>query len=230
MTVGAAATIRCSLACHSPSGCLLQVSFSRGNVLTLHNLELNLAPLLGGAAALVHVRRAFARRLSITIPWTALTTQPIQAGAAALPAAAALRRGPSCCAGAAGGTMLPCRLPPGAGGPGHRRAGTVGGTSPVPRPHTRPIRLSAGRRRLRARPCRSGRTSSSGSVGGRRRGLVWEHAAVNCASRRAEHDWWVPCQEPPQRLNPSFLCRPALLPTTAQPGGAALPARSRFSQ
>lgn len=57
-----------------------QVSFSRGNVLTLHNLELNLAPLLGGAAALAHVRRAFARRLSITIPWTALTTQPIQVG------------------------------------------------------------------------------------------------------------------------------------------------------
>jgi hypothetical protein len=78
MTVGAAATIRCSLACQSPFGRLLQVSFSRGNVLTLHNLELNLAPLLGGAAALVHVRRAFARRLSITIPWTALTTQPIQ--------------------------------------------------------------------------------------------------------------------------------------------------------
>lgn len=57
-----------------------QVSFSRGNVLTLHNLELDLAPLLGGAAALAHVRRAFARRLSITIPWTALTTQPIQVG------------------------------------------------------------------------------------------------------------------------------------------------------
>ena len=56
-----------------------QVSFSRGNVLTLHNLELNLAPLLGGAAALAHVRRAFARQLSITIPWTALTSQPIQA-------------------------------------------------------------------------------------------------------------------------------------------------------
>lgn len=55
-----------------------QVSFSRGNVLTLHNLELDLAPLLGGAAALAHVRRAFARRLSIVIPWTALTTQPIQ--------------------------------------------------------------------------------------------------------------------------------------------------------
>lgn len=58
---------------------VLQVSFSRGNVLTLHNLELNLAPLLGGAASMAHVRRAFARRLSITIPWTALTTQPIQA-------------------------------------------------------------------------------------------------------------------------------------------------------
>lgn len=56
----------------------LKVSFSRGNVLTLHNLELDLAPLLGGAASLAHVRRAFARRLSITIPWTALTTQPIQ--------------------------------------------------------------------------------------------------------------------------------------------------------
>ena len=56
-----------------------QVSFSRGNVLTLHNLELNLAPLLGGAAALAHVRRAFARQLSITIPRTALTSQPIQA-------------------------------------------------------------------------------------------------------------------------------------------------------
>jgi hypothetical protein len=199
MTVGAAATIRCSLACQSPFGRLLQVSFSRGNVLTLHNLELNLAPLLGGAAALVHVRRAFARRLSITIPWTALTTQPIQAGDAAFAAAAALHRGPSRCAGAGGGTMLPCRLPLGAGGPGHRRAGAVGSTSPGPRPHTRPIRLSAGWRRRRARPCRSGRTSSGGSVGGRRRGLVWEHAAVDCPSRRAEHDWWVACQEPPQR-------------------------------
>lgn len=41
------------------------------------------APLLGGAAALAHVRRAFARRLSITIPWTALTSQPIQARHAA---------------------------------------------------------------------------------------------------------------------------------------------------
>lgn len=60
------------------AGSDLKVSFSRGNVLTLHNLELNLAPLLGGAAALAHVRRAFARRLSITIPWTALTSQPIQ--------------------------------------------------------------------------------------------------------------------------------------------------------
>lgn len=57
------------------------MSFSRGGVLTLHNLELNLAPLLGGAAALARVRRAFARRLSITIPWTGLTTQPVQVGA-----------------------------------------------------------------------------------------------------------------------------------------------------
>lgn len=117
--------------CRPPPTCTTQVSFSRGNVLTLHNLELNLvgcwrstithqhrqhgrhyalsgylvaarsggmdrgpvncctahtprdsrhtqAPLLGGAAALAHVQRAFARRLSITIPWTALTSQPIQ--------------------------------------------------------------------------------------------------------------------------------------------------------
>ena len=47
-------------------------------MLTLHNLELDLAPVLGGAAELADVRRAFARRLSITIPWTALTSQPIQ--------------------------------------------------------------------------------------------------------------------------------------------------------
>ena len=58
--------------------CPSQVSFSRGNVLTLHNLELDLAPLLGGAAELADVRRAFARRLSVTIPWIALTSQPIQ--------------------------------------------------------------------------------------------------------------------------------------------------------
>lgn len=93
-------TLGCrSHACPAAPPCCEQVSFSRGNVLTLHNLELNLAPLLGGAAALAHVRRAFARRLSITLPWTALTSQPIQAragaaatGCSAVPVAAAAER------------------------------------------------------------------------------------------------------------------------------------------
>ena len=62
----------------------LKVSFSRRGALTLHNLELNLDPLLNssGLRAAVGVRRAFARRLEVTIPWTALTTQPIEVGGA----------------------------------------------------------------------------------------------------------------------------------------------------
>lgn len=57
------------------SGSSLRVSLSGGSVV-LHNLELNLDPLLGGLP--VKVERAFARQLRLVIPWTALATQPIQ--------------------------------------------------------------------------------------------------------------------------------------------------------
>ena len=43
----------------------------------LHRLELNLDPLLGRLP--VSVSRAYARQLQLSIPWTALATQPIQA-------------------------------------------------------------------------------------------------------------------------------------------------------
>ncbi len=52
----------------NPSLCLHQV---------LHRLELNLDPLLGRLP--VSVSRAYARQLQLSIPWTALATQPIQA-------------------------------------------------------------------------------------------------------------------------------------------------------
>jgi hypothetical protein len=55
----------------------LKASVSGGGGVTLHNLELNLDSLLGGAAPGLRVKRAFAKQLSIAIPWRALTTQPI---------------------------------------------------------------------------------------------------------------------------------------------------------
>lgn len=58
------------------SGSSLRVALSGGSVL-LHNLELNLEPLLQNFP--VTVERAFARQLKLVIPWTALATQPIQA-------------------------------------------------------------------------------------------------------------------------------------------------------
>ena len=42
----------------------------------LHRLELNLDPLLGRLP--VRVSRAYARQLQLSVPWTALATQPIQ--------------------------------------------------------------------------------------------------------------------------------------------------------
>ena len=57
------------------SGLNLRVSLSGGSVV-LHNLELNLEPLLQNLP--VNVERAFARELKIVIPWTSLATQPIQ--------------------------------------------------------------------------------------------------------------------------------------------------------
>jgi hypothetical protein len=56
---------------------VLKASVSGGGGVTLHNLELNLDSLLGGAAPGLRVKRAFAKQLSIAIPWRALTTQPI---------------------------------------------------------------------------------------------------------------------------------------------------------
>lgn len=44
--------------------------------MVLHNLELNLDALLQGLP--VAVERAFARQLTLVIPWTSLATQPIQ--------------------------------------------------------------------------------------------------------------------------------------------------------
>ncbi len=54
----------------------LRVSLSGGSLL-LTNLELNLDSLLGHLP--VQVERAYARQLRISVPWTALATQPIQA-------------------------------------------------------------------------------------------------------------------------------------------------------
>ncbi|KAK9844032.1 hypothetical protein WJX81_002459 [Elliptochloris bilobata] len=53
----------------------LRVSLSGGS-LVLANLELNLESLLGRLP--LQVERAYARQLRITVPWTALATQPIQ--------------------------------------------------------------------------------------------------------------------------------------------------------
>lgn len=58
------------------SGSSLRVSLSGGSVV-LHNLELNLEPLLQNLP--ITVERAFARELKIRIPWASLATQPIQA-------------------------------------------------------------------------------------------------------------------------------------------------------
>jgi hypothetical protein len=57
-------------------GASLRVTFTRG-CLVLHNLELNLVPLLGTLAD-VGVKRAFARELRIEIPWTSLGYKPIE--------------------------------------------------------------------------------------------------------------------------------------------------------
>jgi hypothetical protein len=48
----------------------------QGGGLALRNLELNLDPFLRGLP--VGVRRAFARRLTVSIPWTSLASQPIE--------------------------------------------------------------------------------------------------------------------------------------------------------
>ncbi len=54
----------------------LRVSLSGGSLL-LTNLELNLDALVGRLP--LRVERAYARQLRVTVPWTALATQPIQA-------------------------------------------------------------------------------------------------------------------------------------------------------
>jgi hypothetical protein len=56
----------------------LKASLSSGGVV-LYNLELNLDFLFAGNQH-VTVSRAFAKRLQIVIPWTALATQPVQVG------------------------------------------------------------------------------------------------------------------------------------------------------
>lgn len=58
------------------SGSALRVSLSAGGTVVLHRLELNLEPLLGRLP--VRVKRAYAQQLQISVPWTALATQPIQ--------------------------------------------------------------------------------------------------------------------------------------------------------
>ena len=58
------------------SGSALRVSLSSGGSVVLHRLELNLDPLLGRLP--VRVKRAYAGQLQISVPWTALATQPIQ--------------------------------------------------------------------------------------------------------------------------------------------------------
>jgi hypothetical protein len=54
-----------------------KASLSGGGGIALHNLELDVQPLLpvGGT---IFAQRAFARALHINIPWTALNTQPIE--------------------------------------------------------------------------------------------------------------------------------------------------------
>lgn len=58
------------------SGSTLRVSLSAGGTVVLKSLELNLDPLLGRLP--LRVKRAYAQQLQISIPWTALATQPIQ--------------------------------------------------------------------------------------------------------------------------------------------------------
>lgn len=58
------------------SGSELRVVLSGGSVV-LHSLELNLDPLLHKFPFL-KLHRAYAKRLQLVIPWTALATQPIQ--------------------------------------------------------------------------------------------------------------------------------------------------------
>lgn len=53
----------------------LRVSLSRGSV-ALHNLELNLDELSDRLP--VSVRRAFARQLTISVPWTSFVSRPLQ--------------------------------------------------------------------------------------------------------------------------------------------------------
>lgn len=53
----------------------LRVSLSRGSV-ALHHLELNLDELT--AQLPVTVRRAYARQLTISVPWASFTSQPLQ--------------------------------------------------------------------------------------------------------------------------------------------------------
>lgn len=53
----------------------LRASLQGGNV-SLHNLELNLDTMLHKLP--VAVERAFAMQLTVSIPWTSLTSQPIQ--------------------------------------------------------------------------------------------------------------------------------------------------------
>jgi len=59
------------------SGRDLKVSLSRAGAIVLNNLALDLEPLLDKVPSL-QAKRAFARQLTINIPWTALTSQPIQ--------------------------------------------------------------------------------------------------------------------------------------------------------
>ena len=54
------------------SGSALRVSLSAGGTLVLHRLELNLDPLLGRLP--VRVKRAYAQKLQISVPWTSLAT------------------------------------------------------------------------------------------------------------------------------------------------------------
>ena len=61
------------------AGSELRVSLSSRGTITLHNLELCLDSVLEGVGFL-SVTRAFARQLQVTVPWTGLTTQPIQVG------------------------------------------------------------------------------------------------------------------------------------------------------
>ena len=58
------------------SGSELRVVLSGGS-LVLHSIELNLDPLLQKFRYL-KIHRAYAKRLQLVIPWTALATQPIQ--------------------------------------------------------------------------------------------------------------------------------------------------------